>query len=651
VTTTETNPSLAATLGPYDGVLLLSFGGPEGPDDVLPFLRNVTAGRGIPDERLTEVAEHYHHFGGRSPINAQNRALVTVLHAELHARGVRVPVLWGNRNWDPYLTDALRDAYDQGHRRIVVVPTSGYSSYSGCRQYREDIAAAVLTLAGEGRLLVVDKIRPFANHPGFVDQGKRAAMMALLSLPVGSHLAFVTHSIPTAMDDASGPPETTGAYSRQHRDVAATIAAWVSERLYGDGRQIPWELVYCSRSGPPTQPWLEPDIGDHLRSLAGTAPGVAVCPIGFVSDHLEVAFDLDTEAAEIAAEVGLPFARADTAGVDPVFVAMVADLLSERAEQALGDQAEQPTVGSLPATPAPCPVGCCRNLRAAKPAAAGLDWPEISAQLLSELVALAESAARAAGELIHGQRPALVTVADTKSSPTDVVTEMDRRSEQLLHELLLAARPGDGILGEEGASQPSQSGITWVVDPIDGTVNYLYDLPSYCVSIGAVVGDPTVPGAYRALVGVVFNPGTGECYSAVLGQGATVSGQPLRGSACVELSQALLATGFGYDRGDRARQGQQTALILPQVRDIRRLGSAALDLCRVAAGTVDGYYEQGLKPWDLVAAELIATEAGVLVTGVDGRPAGPDFVVAAGPGLQPQLVDLVARTRSTSDAV
>ncbi|GAB3592135.1 ferrochelatase [Angustibacter peucedani] len=358
---------------PYDALLLLSFGGPEQPDDVMPFLRNVTAGRGIPDERLAEVAEHYDHFGGRSPINDQNRALVAALEAELARRGVDLPVLWGNRNWGPFVTDALREAHAAGHRRVVTVTTSAYSSYSSCRQYREDLAGAVLALADEGRALDVDKVRPYFDHPAFVEPNARAAAAALADLPVGSHLVFVTHSVPDAMDDASGPGgDLSPAYSRQHQDVASVVADAVSREV---GRSVPWELVYCSRSGPPSQPWLEPDVGDHLRALhAAGVPGAAVCPIGFVSDHLEVAYDLDTEAAEVAAEIGLPFARAATVGTDPVFVAGLVDLVLERAAEARGEQPAHPVVGALAPRPSVCPVGCCRNLRAERPAACGEDW-------------------------------------------------------------------------------------------------------------------------------------------------------------------------------------------------------------------------------------------------------------------------------------
>ncbi len=373
-TSAATEPSLVPNLNPYDAILLLSFGGPEGPDDVLPFLRNVTAGRGIPDERLAEVAEHYHHFGGRSPINNQNRELLAALKAEMARRGHELPVLWGNRNWQPYLTEVLAEATEI--RQVLCIPTSGYSSYSGCRQYREDLAAAQLSLAATGRSLQVAKIRPFANHPGFVQPNIEAALAALQRLPQGAELAFVTHSIPEQMDATSGGPTAAHAYSRQHLDVAETIATAVSADL---GRPVPWSLVYCSRSGPPTQPWLEPDIGDHLRARAAAkSPGVAVCPIGFISDHMEVVFDLDTEAAEIATELGLPFARAATVGVHPLFIRALVDLLEERAAIARGHAPGQPVVGGLDPIPAPCLADCCPNPRRSRPAACAVDSEPIA---------------------------------------------------------------------------------------------------------------------------------------------------------------------------------------------------------------------------------------------------------------------------------
>jgi ferrochelatase len=365
-----------ATTDPYDAILLLSFGGPERPADVLPFLENVTRGRGIPRERLESVAEHYLHFGGRSPINDQNRALLAALRAELDARGLGLPLYWGNRNWDPYLVDALRDAAEAGARRVCVLLTSAYSSYSGCRQYREDLAAALLDLAAQDGVPVpeVDKIRHYFNHPGFVAASADAVAAALSTLPEqarpGGRVVFVTHSVPTAMNDASGP--AGGAYVAQHEDVSATVAAAAGELA---GRPLQWDLVYCSRSGPPSQPWLEPDVNDHLRSLhAQGVPGVVVVPVGFVSDHMEVKFDLDTEARETAEELGLPFARAATVGTDPRFVAGLVDLVLERAAQLRGGSPAQPASGALGPSHAVCPASCCRNLRGDRPAACGADW-------------------------------------------------------------------------------------------------------------------------------------------------------------------------------------------------------------------------------------------------------------------------------------
>jgi ferrochelatase len=383
-------------VAPYDAVLLLSFGGPEQRADVLPFLENVTRGRGVPAERLVSVAEHYHHFGGRSPINDQNRALLAALRAELDARGLDIPVYWGNRNWNPYLLDTLRQARADGVRGICVIVTSAYSSYSGCRQYREDLGTALLELAGEpgaGVVPRVDKIRHYFNHPGFVAANVDAVLAGLAQVPDGSRIAFVTHSVPTAMNEAAGIEG--GRYEKQHQDVAATVAATVGERLGGTPA---WDLVYCSRSGPPTQPWLEPDVNDHLRALADRGvPGVVVAPIGFISDHMEVAFDLDTEARETAQEIGLPFVRAATVGTDPRFVAGLVDLVLERAAQARGEAPQQPTTGRTGPSWAICPAGCCRNLRADKPAACGADWPEPAA-------AGAAAAARMGGTTVAAPR-------------------------------------------------------------------------------------------------------------------------------------------------------------------------------------------------------------------------------------------------------
>jgi len=347
----------------------------------MPFLRNATAGRGIPDERLLAVAEHYESFGGTSPINDQNRALLSALRAELDRRDIATPLLWGNRNFDPFVTDALREAHEAGMRRVVTIVTSAYSSYSSCRQYREDLAAAVQTLADEGRQIEVDKIRPYFNHPGFSRTNARQVTEAVRAIGRSDpprtddevRLVFVTHSIPEGLDDTSGPGDGEGnAYRRQHLALAAAITDEVNATL---SRSLDHELVYCSRSGPPTQPWLEPDVNDALRALAFEGVRTAVvAPIGFVSDHMEVRFDLDTEAAQTAATVGLEMVRVPTVGVDPEFVSGLVDLAFERAAQA---RSHVPVVGpSWPGNevfPPVCRPGCCPNLRAARPALCGSD--------------------------------------------------------------------------------------------------------------------------------------------------------------------------------------------------------------------------------------------------------------------------------------
>lgn len=359
------------TLLPYDAVLLLSFGGPEEPPHVMPFLRNVTRGRGIPDERLAQVAEHYLHFGGRSPINEQNRALLAAVRAEMDSRGLALPIYWGNRNWEPFVVDALREAYNDGVRSILALVTSAYPSYSGCRQYREDLAAALIELAGEGRELQVDKVRHYANHPGFLAPVVDALVNGVAQVPAGSRIVFVTHSIPVEMEQSSGPEGY--AYTRSHRDTCQ-IAARLASR--GLGHDLEWDLVYCSRSGPPSQPWLEPDINEHITALARAGvPGVVVAPVGFVSDHIEVVFDLDTEAELTAASVGMPFVRVPTPGIDPRFVTGLVDLLVERAAAQRGERPERPALGDHGPWHDVCPAGCCPNVRnVERPAACGEDW-------------------------------------------------------------------------------------------------------------------------------------------------------------------------------------------------------------------------------------------------------------------------------------
>ncbi|WP_296194977.1 ferrochelatase [uncultured Microbacterium sp.] len=376
----------------YDAILLAGFGGPEGQDDVIPFLRNVTRGRGIPDERLEEVAHHYRHFDGTSPINAQNRALKAALEAELARRGLDLPVYWGNRNWAPYLDDAVREAADAGDRTLLAIATSAYSSFSSCRQYREDFART-LTETGLASEVTIDKVRQFFDHPGFVApfaDGVRDAVRDLLAedfAPESIHVLFSTHSIPTADAQRSGPrgaefPDPSGdvpefdfgeggAYAAQHLAVAEVVMERVA-LAHPEARDMPWELVYQSRSGPPSQPWLEPDVCDVIEELPDRgAKAVVIVPLGFVSDHMEVLWDLDTEAIDAAAEAGLRAIRTQTPGVDPAYVAGLIDLVEERLHGAAAD--ERPHETALGPWFDVCRPGCCENKRAGfKPAASGL---------------------------------------------------------------------------------------------------------------------------------------------------------------------------------------------------------------------------------------------------------------------------------------
>jgi protoporphyrin/coproporphyrin ferrochelatase len=362
---------MAPDTAPYDALLIVSFGGPERPEDVVPFLQNVTRGRDIPPERLEEVGEHYFVFGGRSPINDQNRELISAIEEDLRSSRIDIPVYWGNRNWDPYLADTLRQMKADGIGRVACLLTSAYASYSGCRQYRENLADAAAEVgAGAPRL---DRLRHYFNHPGFVEPMVDATLAALADLgdPVrhDARILFVTHSVPLAMNDASGPDGE--AYVGQHLSVAEEITERVRQET---GHRYPTELVFCSRSGPAHVPWLEPDVNDRLHELADErVGGVVVVPIGFISDHMEVVFDLDTEARATAEKLGLEFARAATAGVDPRFVAMVRDLLLERAAVERGADVARAVVGSRPPSWDACPAGCCANLRGPRPALCGQD--------------------------------------------------------------------------------------------------------------------------------------------------------------------------------------------------------------------------------------------------------------------------------------
>jgi ferrochelatase len=312
----------------------------------MPFLRNVTRGRGVPDERLAAVAEHYQHFGGVSPINANNRVLIEALRAEFAAHELALPIYWGNRNWQPYVADTTREMHADGVRRALVFATTATASYSACRQYREDMALAQRAV-GEDALELV-KLRHFFDHPGFITANRDGVREALAGVPDGARLVFTAHSVPVAMNESSGP-EANGLYAAQQRETARLVA----EAVRGPGAEF--DLVWQSRSGPPSVPWLEPDINDHLRSLAERGvPGVVVAPTGFVSDHLEVRWDLDVEARATAAELGLPFARAASAGTHPAFVAAIRELVEE---QLTG--AEPRTLGTLGLSGIACPSGCC----------------------------------------------------------------------------------------------------------------------------------------------------------------------------------------------------------------------------------------------------------------------------------------------------
>ena len=370
-------PSLSPQLSPYDAVVLLSFGGPEGPEDVLPFLRRVTAGKGIPDERLAEVGEHYSLFGGVSPINAQNRALIAALETELAERGMPTALAWGNRNFEPLLPDTFTRLAEAGHRRVLVLTTSAYSCYSSCRQYRENIADAVAAATeATGVTLEVDKVRPYALHPGFAAANVaavREAVASALETSSDPALLFVTHSIPTAMDATSGPGDGDGhLYSRQHLWLAEAITEQVAADL---GRpELTGELVFCSRSGPPQQPWLEPDVNDRIEELAAAGVGtVVVAPIGFISDHMEVAYDLDTEARATCDRLGVRLVRAATVGTRGEFVSGLVDLLLERAAEARGESPTRPQWTGEDVRPSVCAPGCCPNLRTARPALCGRD--------------------------------------------------------------------------------------------------------------------------------------------------------------------------------------------------------------------------------------------------------------------------------------
>lgn len=361
---------MSRTLDPYDAVLLISFGGPESPEEIMPFLRRVTAGRGVPEERLAEVAERYRTRGGVSPINAETRALAAALSMELSTEiSAEVPLEIGNRNSEPFLTTALERLVAQGARRVLAVSTSAYPSYPSCRQYRENVAQA---LAGE---LQVDQLGPYAHHPGFAAANSAAVTAALATLPVGpTHLVFVTHSLPETLAHSSGPAQEPDSYVAWHRALAGHLAETVSAEL---GRELPWSLAFCSRSGAPHQSWLEPDVNDLLTELAAQGMAqVVLAPIGFTSDHMEVVWDLDVEAVPHAESLGLRVRRAETARTHPAFVHALAELLFDSAAAARGEEIAPSVIPGGHTGAALCGVGCCpapaRQVSRERPSASAL---------------------------------------------------------------------------------------------------------------------------------------------------------------------------------------------------------------------------------------------------------------------------------------
>jgi protoporphyrin/coproporphyrin ferrochelatase len=339
---------------PYDAVLVIAFGGPEGPDDVLPFLENVVRGKNVPRERMLEVAAHYDHCGGVSPINEQVRALLAALVARMNERGPRLPVYWGNRNWHPLLADTIAEMRDDGVQRVIALVLSAYSSYSSCRQYREDIERA-REAVGEGAPKV-DKIRVFYNHPLFIETWAERVRAALADIPEerreSAELIYCAHSIPAMM-------AANSEYEPQLLEACRLVSdaiGWTT-----------WKLVFQSRSGPPSQPWLGPDVCDYLRALfAEKHPtDVVIAPIGFLSDHMEVLFDLDTEAQAVCDELGMNLVRAATPGTHPKMIEMYRLLIEER----VGEKTPRLAVGHHGPCHDICPEDCCPSGRSPASAA------------------------------------------------------------------------------------------------------------------------------------------------------------------------------------------------------------------------------------------------------------------------------------------
>ena len=369
----------------YDLVILSSFGGPEGQDDVIPFLRNVTAGRGIPDERLEEVATHYRANGGVSPINEQNRALLAALRQAMAEKGPDIEITWANRNWEPYVNDVVQQAYDEGKRKILVLATSAYPGYSSCRQYREDYGIALEKLGLEGKLQI-DKVRQFWDTPGFIQPfidglveglaDVRAQLAAAQQVAAGNgkiRIMFCTHSVPTSAANEAGPRgvdyEGGSAYVEKHLEAARAVLAGVQAVDPALLDEVDWELVYQSRSGPPSMPWLEPDVNDALEALDGKVDGIVLVPLGFVSDHMEVKWDLDTEALDTCKRLGFVATRTPTPGTHPAYVEGLRQLIAERvastapAQDADGVQAARQSVCGGNGWFDACNPDCCKSQR------------------------------------------------------------------------------------------------------------------------------------------------------------------------------------------------------------------------------------------------------------------------------------------------
>lgn len=349
----------------YDALLLISFGGPEGPDDVLPFLENVVRGKNVPQQRLLEVVRRYELFDGVSPINSQNRALLAALVAELNAHGPQLPVYWGNRNWHPLLTDTVRQMAEDGVRRALALVTSAFGSYSACRQYIEDIDHARQEAGPETPQ--IDKLRLFYNHPGFIEATAERVAAALGEIPIerrsGVRLIYSAHSIPIAM--AQNCP-----YEKQLREACRLVTEHVEQKAEGGRRKGEiqplaasqpgnplWDLVFQSRSGPPSQSWLEPDIRDHIRRIQATdgLTDIVVVSLGFLAENLEVVYDLDVEARELCEELGINMVRAAVVGSHPRFVQLIRELVVERLDRS----SPRLALGADGPWPDQCDADCC----------------------------------------------------------------------------------------------------------------------------------------------------------------------------------------------------------------------------------------------------------------------------------------------------